>query len=628
MANVEEMKDNQINHSENHEVSPQNEEVSQRDVVKLPRQEHSAESLSFTRLVYAKAPPEQEEVEDSHQEEIHQEDRVETSVVPEQKPPAEHDLSFTRLVYAKAPVEPEPEPEPEPELWSGEEENPEGDPQVDSGFIDIEAIKEYYIEEPPIEEDPIEETLIEKTLIEKTLIKEDLENTADFSFAKFVYEQAPPLPNTEEQEEPLSIKTITPVQTPEIVEEEGHGGTAADSSSISVADSVAETAPSSVVGTQAPSSVESQDDLLRQQILALMPGAETIAVSGKTMRQKIFGGDKSGKLKRESSPPVSGDTQYKKITTPQSLPQVQQPKSTVEKKEAKWETSGFSTEGWVLRSGLYALVGLLAVIGGYLIIPKFMPGRFGNAGKPNTEVKRLVKEKKPDTSTKEWRAGGGAAMREKAMTQLRGFMAAETDAQKARFLREPGAFLNFSQGWSGLENLRLEQENEQIWSLVEDENVNFLLLRAKASDFTPFHVIFVRSGDSLLIDWDASVGWSSIKLEEMADLGAFDSVMVRCVVEKGQLYTEEFPETEYSCYMLAPRETNGEDLFWAYTALDSDLDKELRALMNHGMFNVELREKVLVTLNVSKDPQRCSRKQLILDEMVHEGWVAPTSDLK
>lgn len=569
------MKETQTNHLNTHEDASQGEETSKVDVVGSPSQETSSHDLSFTRLVYAKAPAMQEEPEPAPPEEVENEIEVEQ--------PVEHDLSFTRLVYAKASVV-------VPATESYEEEHMEEDLPVDS--------------EP---------------------VAEDLENSAEFSFSKLVYEKAPPLPSTEEQKEPLSITTIAPVQTPDVSMEAASAPvTQSDMAESGMALSEV---PSGESVAKSPTSTASQDDLLRQQILALMPGAETIAVSGKTMRQKLFGGGKLGKLKGESPAAVAGDTQYKKIISTQPLLQVEPPKSTVDKKEANWETSGYSTEGWVLRSGLYALIGLLVVIGGYLLIPKLMPGRFGVTGKPNTEVKRLVKKAESDTFTKEWRAGGGAVMREKAMEKLRGFLAAETNAQKARFLREPGVFLNFSQGWDVLENLRLDQENERIWSVVEDGDVTFLLLRAKTSDFLPFHVIFVRSGDDLLIDWDASVGWSSIKLEEMANLGAFDSVMVRCVIEKGQLYTEQFPETEYSCYMLAPRETTGDDLFWAYTPLDSDLDHQLRALMNHGMFNVELREKVLVTLNVSKDPQRCSRKQLILDDIVHEGWVAPTIDL-
>ncbi len=294
--------------------------------------------------------------------------------------------------------------------------------------------------------------------------------------------------------------------------------------------------------------------------------------------------------------------------------------------EEKWQVNRLSNGRWVFRSAIGLGLGLLLMVSCYLFLPKLFPNRFGHFTGSEVAVKRLVSPIEPEDSSISWFAGGGVEIQEQALTLLKEFIQAETKEEKAKFLRTKVNFLNASKDWFQFEDCRLDEAHEHVWAVEENGVSKFLSFQGRTKSFKDFKLIFVRSEGEFLIDWEASVGWSSKKMEEIGLLSSLDSAFVRCVLSKGQLYNDLFPEKDYSCFMLTPRDGVGDCVLWGYVALHSNLDSKLKKLMNYGMFNLDLKEKVLVSLDVSIDPKRCAKNQLIINEVPFEGWVAPVEE--
>ena len=63
--------------------------------------------------------------------------------------------------------------------------------------------------------------------------------------------------------------------------------------------------------------------------------------------------------------------------------------------------------------------------------------------------------------------------------------------------------------------------------------------------------------------------------------------------------------------------------FWGYVDRDSELDKQLKSLLDHGSFVVSLKKDIRVTLRVGRGKKDALPSQLELLELVHEEWVKP-----
>ncbi|MEJ6572974.1 MAG: hypothetical protein QNL01_00405 [Akkermansiaceae bacterium] len=98
--------------------------------------------------------------------------------------------------------------------------------------------------------------------------------------------------------------------------------------------------------------------------------------------------------------------------------------------------------------------------------------------------------------------------------------------------------------------------------------------------------------------------------------------LVRCKVRRrDEFYAGPYNDKDHSAFMLISADSAY--YMWAYTPRDSALDLELRRLLDHGRFVVDLKKDLRVTVRVRRSQKDALPSQLELMELIHPEWVTP-----
>jgi len=98
--------------------------------------------------------------------------------------------------------------------------------------------------------------------------------------------------------------------------------------------------------------------------------------------------------------------------------------------------------------------------------------------------------------------------------------------------------------------------------------------------------------------------------------------LVRCKIRRrDEFYAGPYNDKDHSAFMLIS--ADAAYYMWAYTPRDSALDLELRLLLDHGRFVVDLKKDLRVTVRVRRNQKDALPSQLELVELVHPEWVTP-----
>ena len=156
----------------------------------------------------------------------------------------------------------------------------------------------------------------------------------------------------------------------------------------------------------------------------------------------------------------------------------------------------------------------------------------------------------------------------------------------------------------------------------------YVSLSGRRENGNPFEVFFVQGNENqLVLDWDASIGWSEMSVSQMASELPQDEVFLRCRAGKKPGYDQSFGQDDYSGYVLTG-EVSDEFIF-AYVNLDRAggklIDQNLRLLLNYGSFVSDeppLQEQK-VTLRLRFNSDIGAEGQFEIAEYLNDGWVTP-----
>ncbi|MDB4653145.1 hypothetical protein OAE39_02590 [Akkermansiaceae bacterium] len=156
----------------------------------------------------------------------------------------------------------------------------------------------------------------------------------------------------------------------------------------------------------------------------------------------------------------------------------------------------------------------------------------------------------------------------------------------------------------------------------------YISLLGKRKNGNPYELFFVRDKeDRLLLDWDASMGWSEMGVGELAEKKPRNEIFLRCKVGKEPGFDQMFGRNDYSGYVLTGEIFD--DFIFAYVNLDKPggkaIDRDFRLLLNYGSFVTDappLRDQK-VTLRVKYDNEIGAEGQFEIVEYLNDGWVTP-----
>jgi hypothetical protein len=162
---------------------------------------------------------------------------------------------------------------------------------------------------------------------------------------------------------------------------------------------------------------------------------------------------------------------------------------------------------------------------------------------------------------------------------------------------------------------------EKIESFVLEESSRAAIsLKGSKGDFSPFDMVFIREGEGLKLDWEASHGIGEVQVAELLEGAAAEDRVVRGIIQPTEFYTQAFPESRFRSFRLVDA---GGDLFvWVFAPLDSTVASVLKTEFNEGSLLLEKSVQIPATVRLS-GTGGSSGKCYEITEMLHKGWVRP-----
>jgi hypothetical protein len=168
----------------------------------------------------------------------------------------------------------------------------------------------------------------------------------------------------------------------------------------------------------------------------------------------------------------------------------------------------------------------------------------------------------------------------------------------------------------------LSQPTEIRWQFASAGQTGFMALIGPRADFRTFRAYFVRQGDGLVFDADATEGWSEAPIVELPAQELPEPVLLRGWVAKEPHFDARSDADEYSWYqILTP---NLIDFVWAYTEAGSELDEALKTELNYGRVIEDRKREFRATVRLAEsEVEKFRDDEFLLQELVTTDWVLP-----
>ena len=137
----------------------------------------------------------------------------------------------------------------------------------------------------------------------------------------------------------------------------------------------------------------------------------------------------------------------------------------------------------------------------------------------------------------------------------------------------------------------------------------------------------IRIGQKLKVGSGRRVKPKVVKLEkpaapEFPPRKYTKPVLVRCLLtRRDEFYAGVYNDEDHSAYLLLSKDATHS--MWGYVKRDSKLDEELRRLLDHGRFVLDLKKNLRVTLHLRRGKVGALPNQLEIVDLIHPDWVTP-----
>ena len=161
----------------------------------------------------------------------------------------------------------------------------------------------------------------------------------------------------------------------------------------------------------------------------------------------------------------------------------------------------------------------------------------------------------------------------------------------------------------------------------EKENRGYLQISGTRVNGEPFMSYFVNEDDRIVLDWEATTGFSEMPIPEIAATKPREELLVRCHLTKKPSFDQKYGDVDYSGYAVSGEFPD--QFLMAYVPLNEEktkeMDQKLRTLLNYGVFIITDPPYVnhKVTLRVRHGNDANDQDIFEIVELVHDGWVSP-----
>ena len=161
---------------------------------------------------------------------------------------------------------------------------------------------------------------------------------------------------------------------------------------------------------------------------------------------------------------------------------------------------------------------------------------------------------------------------------------------------------------------------DAAWLVSSEGGKGHGRLSGRKPNFGPYRAYFVREGDALRLDWEATEGLSAVAFGVL-ERGIGAGGAIRTYVSPENFYSLRFPETEFRSYkLLAP---DREHIVWGYVKLASPAAAALLKVFEPVVSGEDAPTEAQMTLRLSAPATGAQKNQWLIGELLHIDWVSP-----
>lgn len=277
--------------------------------------------------------------------------------------------------------------------------------------------------------------------------------------------------------------------------------------------------------------------------------------------------------------------------------------------------------GRASRFSIRWIAGISITVMSVVIASLVMLPRINKANAARPEKMGLVVE--TDDNVEEIEAIQDMLARQPEATQMfRKFASARVVDDFLPFLRDRQTVEDLvrAKSWSPIAPPDWNPSTGLNWLVFDEKGQAFGILDGTLPDFSRFSAYLALHDGQLLLDWKATMGYSTAGFDEMAK-GVGDTSEVRVLAALSGFYTDVFPESDYQSFQLFS--PDDEAAIWAYAERGGRADAELGRLLSKGAIIAETQGKTKVTLKLTRKPDVGLPNQWLVEEMLHKEWITP-----
>lgn len=307
---------------------------------------------------------------------------------------------------------------------------------------------------------------------------------------------------------------------------------------------------------------------------------------------------------------------------------VQMTKREQESKEAEdkeqWgEAREPAQRKWLLTAAAVSLLAVVAVVTGMIMLANY---RTKKAAEEKGSQARYISEERDTYNAKDpqayYRENPDEVKRD-AIALLRAFSAA-TSWQEARKLvrATPGIDDRMAKSWSKWQSPPdLDGTPRTQASTQQVGDIGYMVLVGRCEDFEPFRAYFVRENDRMLLDWDATVGYCTVAIPELAKASGA-TFEVRGLLERQEMYSIQYPESKYVSYMISTPDR--ESFVWGYAERGTPMEQKIHEVLDQGRFLLQEKPSDRIFVRLHRLPAEGGLpNQFLMEELYHREWLTP-----
>ena len=134
-----------------------------------------------------------------------------------------------------------------------------------------------------------------------------------------------------------------------------------------------------------------------------------------------------------------------------------------------------------------------------------------------------------------------------------------------------------------LSGFQWQEMTAQFSNKSRSESVRYIKVAGRRSDYSGYHAYFVYQDNSLVLDWQATIGWSEFSFDELLQSKPRRAVSVRCLLKKQPGYDIRLNGTTYSGYLISssgndPKSISNVNPFFKYKDIINNTIPHLQTL--------------------------------------------------